>query len=226
MRTALVAAGANIALIAGLATLYGILASSQQIVGVGLSGVITGLALIGAGSTPREGAREPLIEAVRIFLNSHAGILESIGLLPHEIHILPGDPPLLVIAGSSTTPRVDPGIGVKSGSIYLAIPLRNVLDNLPPLGEPTEAALRNIFSDLLTSEYRVASITDIEFEGDQVRATLLGVSEEFRSLQGYPLDPLVLLVLVLLFRLTGKGVRLIEYNHVGGGLEVRVRMRG
>ncbi len=227
MRTGLIAVGANIAVVSALASLYGLLSSNPQLVGIGLSGVITGLAILGVGTTPREGPRESLLETLKLLLNSHASILESIDLLTHNLWVIGGDPPLLIATLAGGAERVDPGIGVWAGSPYLAIPLTGVAEDVGALGELSEAGLRNALSDLLTVEYQVAGVVDAGLEdGGVVRVSLLGVRGEFRELQGYPLDPLVLLVLVLLYRLTGRSVRLIEYSVVGDGLELRARLAG
>lgn len=224
MRTGLVAVGANIAVVSALASIYGLLSGNPQLVGVGLSGIITGLAILGVGTTPREGPRESLLEALKLLLNSHASILESIDLLTHNLWIVKGDPPLLIATLAGRAERVDPGVGVWGGSPYLAIPLSGVAEEVGGLGELSEPALRNALSDLLTVEYQVAGVVDVVLEDGVVRVSLLGVGGEFRRLQGYPLDPLVLLLLVLLYRLTGRGLRLVDYNVVGDGLELRVRL--
>jgi hypothetical protein len=218
LNTNIVAAGINIVIISAVSAVYGLYESNAQILGVGLSGVLLGLALIGIGTSTHEGSSRFFEEALRVGLNGLASVQEVLDLVEYKLAVVGGAEPKIVLSRRGEEVNdVDPGIGVSSGAPYISIPLSNVLTDVAALDEVTETSLRNSLYDHLVEELSVCRALDVELSGGNVKITVSGLDEKVRPFTGYPVSPLTLLLAALLYRLTGRSLRLLEHGRLVDG---------
>ncbi len=219
MRTGLVAAGANIAVVSLFAVLYGIFSNSPQIMGLGLSGILAGLGLIGAGSSPPEGPSVALGEIISLLLNALTSITEEFDLTNSSLMVVGGNDAKIVVSPKETPSSINPGVGVTGGTPYLAIPLGHILEEISPLNNIDEVSLRNTLSDIVITHLNVGKLVDTTLLAPGVlRVSIAGLRDEISELEGkYPISPLTILLLAILYRLTGKGLRVKETGRIVDG---------
>ena len=219
MRTGLIAAGANIAVVSLFAVLYGVFSNSSQILGLGLSGVLAGLGLVGVGASPPEGPSTALEEIIGILLNALSAITEELDLNNTRIGITGGEEAKIIISTREASRHIPPGVGVSGGTPYLAIPVGHILEEVSTLQYPEEAVLRNNLSDIIVTHLNIAKLVDIVFlEHGLARISIAGVREEIGGFERrYPLSPLTLLLLVILYRLTGRSIWVRESGRIVDG---------
>ena len=226
MRLGIVIAGANIAAISLVALAYGVLTNSPQVVGISLSGIMTGIAIAGAGASPPQGPSLALQYASKLLLNAITSIGEQLDLNNATLQVIISDPPLLVLSNEETLEHVDPGIGATSTTTYMAVPLSGVLEEVERLPSLNYIDLRNIATELITGSLGIGRIAEVEVNGDIVRVSIAGVPPELESLEAYPITPLTILIMALISKLAGSRVKLVKRGRTPEGYYWIVQLVG
>lgn len=226
MKSGLVAAGINIIVVSVFAVFYGIFSSAPQITGIGISGILAGLGVIGAGASPPEGPSRALKEGVGVLLNSIVAVMEEADIVNPNIMVKSLPQPLIVISSKDQDLEAEPGVGVKGDTTYIAIPLGGTLGNIKRIEEESEA-LPGILEEILGRELSLSRIVEASYETPlKLKIQLSGLSEEIRSLErSYPLSLVSLLVLIVYYRLTGNDARLIEYKLTGDSASIAIEVK-
>lgn len=217
MRLGLVAAGANIAVISLVALVYGIVVNSPQVVGVSLSGVLAGVAIAGAGTSPATGPSTALQSISRLLLNTITSIQEQLDLVNARIRVDMGEQPLLIVTNGDIGEKMDPGIGATVTGTYIAMPLSGVLEDIERLPVVNYIDLKNIITEILTNTLAIARLAEVEVEGSRVRVSVAGVPQDLTDLESFPITPLSILVMIGLARLTGRTIQLVKRGRTPDG---------
>ncbi len=226
MKASLIAAGVNIIVVSVFAVFYGIFSSASQITGIGLSGILAGLGVIGVGASPTEGPNRALREAISLLLNSIVAIMEEADIINPNIIVKGLPQPLIIITSKELDIEAEPGVGVRGDTTYIAIPLGSTLRSVKKIEEEAET-LPGVLEEILTRELGLSRIVEVSYESPlKLRIRLSGLGEEIRSLErSYPLSLLSLLVLIVYYRLTGNNARLTEYKLVGDTVTISIEVK-
>lgn len=219
MNRRLLVLSVNVLAVSALVLLYGVVTYETSLIGVALSSILLGLVLLTSCFTVTETIVNTLTEYSTLTSNALASVMEDMNLLESKIHVVRGDEGLrLVIIKAGRSEGVGPGLGVRFGEPYLAIPIDDVLKDVPQVEELVEGALESSLTSVLVETLGLCSRVVVRWSGGYVRVELVGVSKALEGLKGLPLNPFNTLVAVALARITGRGVKLVESGSTVGGM--------
>ncbi|MEM2021699.1 MAG: hypothetical protein QXP80_05700 [Zestosphaera sp.] len=219
MNRRLLVLSVNVLAVSALVLLYGVVTYETSLIGVALSSILLGLVLLTSCFTVTESIVNALTEYSTLTSNALASVTEDMDLLESKMYVVQsGEGLRLVIIKVGRPEGVGPGLGVRFGEPYLAIPIDDVLKDVPQVEELVEGALESSLTSVLVETLGLCSRVVVRWSGGYVRVELVGVSKALEGLKGLPLNPFNTLVAVALARITGRGVKLVESGSTVGGM--------
>lgn len=212
MNMRLLVLGLNILVVSILLVVYGILIGDNGLVGIALSTSIIGGVLVVYSTTPQDPSITALMSYSEILTNAIISTLEDLDLLESQICVIKrGNHVLLVYSKNPCPIEVDPGVGFTSGSPYLAIPLKTLIEFSESSSETTSTLLERALTTLLIEEYSACRSVRVEEEGGFYRVYISGLVEVLKQYLEKPIDPYTLLTLMAAsIALTTRCVRLVD----------------
>ncbi|MEM2004649.1 MAG: hypothetical protein QXK83_01070 [Zestosphaera sp.] len=211
--------GTNILAISALAFLYGLVTDKPPLVGVALSSILMGLVLLVSSFAATEIIANALIEYSRLLSKALTSIVEDVDLLESKLCVVRSDEGLrLIIAKAGELKDVDPGLGVRYGGPYLAIPVDDVLKDVSQIEEVGEGVIESGLNSVLVESLGLCSRVLVRQSGRFLKIELIEPNKTLDNFRGLPVNPFNMLVSVALSRIVGKDVMLVEAGSFAGGV--------
>jgi len=159
------------------------------------------------------------MEYLSLANNALTSIIENVDLLESEFYVTRVDNELrLVILKRGKPEAIIPGLGVKFGKPYLAIPVNNILEEVTQVNEITEKVVETNLNSVLVDTLGLCSKVFVKLTEKLIRVDLINVNKVLRRFEKTPLNPLETLVAVATARLIGKDLKLSESGDTVNGV--------
>lgn len=219
MNKSLLILSSNILIVSSLILLYGIINNEPSLIGVSASSILVGLVLLMFSFSVAESVINSLIEYLSLVNNALTSVIENVDLLESDFYVTRVDGELrLVMIKRGKPEAVIPGLGVKLGEPYLAIPAENILKDVVQVDEISEGVIETNLNLVLTESLGLCSKVFVRLSERLVRVDLMGVNKVLSRFNGMPINPLKALVAVATARLLGKDLKLSESGDTVGGV--------
>lgn len=219
MNKSLLILSSNILVISSLILLYGVVNQEPSLIGVSLSSILTGLVLLMLSFAVSESIINSLTEYLSLTNNALTSVIENVDLLESDFYVARVDNELrLVMLKRGKPEAVIPGLGVKFGEPYLAIPVENVLEEVTQVNEVTEKVVETNLNSVLVDTLGLCGRVVVKLTEKLIRVDLINVNKVLRRFEKMPLDPAKTLVAVATARLVGKDLKLSDSGNTVGGV--------
>ena len=228
-----VIAGVSAILISAAFVAFSVLTGNTTVLGVSLSTLVLGIVVATIGLT----YTEPLGELLKHYAVDTGilltRLLEDAGLAGQHklLACSSGNSVLAVFSEKKIECRdVEAGIGIRNGTVYLAVPLsatsRAIESALSGEGE-ARRELADYLRGVLVESLRLARDLRAYILGDgTARVELAGLSDDARRLARSPVNPLRLAVVAALAGYGGGAAEILEEEFTGSTYTVRARIGG
>lgn len=219
MNKSLFILSSNILVISSFTLVYGIVNQEPSIIGVSISSILMGLVLLMLSFAVTESVINSLVEYSSLVNNALTSIIENVDLLESSLYVTHTDGELrLVMIKRGRPETVVPGLGVKLGEPYLAIPVEEVLKEVTQVDEISERTIETNLNFVLVESLGLCDRVGVKLTGRLIRVDLININKVLKRFNGTPLNPLNALVAIATARLIGKDLKLSESGDTVGGL--------
>lgn len=227
MNTRLIVLGLNMVILSFLLVVYGYLVNNSSLIGIGAStGIIGGVFLVYA-YIPSEPSQEAFINYLNTVVNGITTVLEDLDLLNYKICVdnsRGGKTMLLVYTKADCPINPNPGIGQHLLMPYFSIPTE-IFQEVNKLEEITSPSLEDRLNTLLVSSLGVCKSVRAEIRGDIIAVDVIGVTRALSNYLRYPVDPITVLTLALVTRLTdAELVKVVEREISMNNVRLRLKV--
>lgn len=227
MNTKLVIVGLNIVVISALVAVYGAVTGDVELLGLSLSTSLIGLTMLVYGTSHGEVGPEFLTTYLKTLVESTTLVLETLDLLDgYACGVVGLGENTLVVFSKTTTAcnqATSPGLGFVGASPYYAIPVSALPDVQSTEGLDSKV-VEDALSHVLVSELGVCRSVKVSLAGNIVEVFIAGIPEIVREYTKYPPDPITILTVASLAKITKRSVLLIERISIPGGARLVLRL--
>lgn len=218
MNKSLLILSSNILVISSFTLIYGIVNQEPSLVGVSISSILMGLVLLMFSFAVTESVINSLVEYSSLVNGALTSIIENVDLLESDFYVTRVDGELrLVIIKRGRPEAIIPGLGVKLGEPYLAIPVEEVLKEVTQVDEISEKTIETNLNSVLVESLGLCGRVTVKLTGKLIRVDLININKVLKRFNGMPLNPLNTLVAVATARIIGKDLRLSDSGDAVGG---------